>query len=98
MLRADVSAEQLHERQADGLSGHFGLVVARVAEGALDAEFVVEPWMLAPDGFLHAASVPGLADASAEHLGRTTQAGSASVCGPGDRRFAPCRCTQAVPA
>ena len=65
MLRADVTADQFHTRQADCLPGRFGLVVTRIAEGALDAELVVEPWMLAPNGFLHAASVLLLADTSA---------------------------------
>ena len=65
MLRADVTAESLHRRQADCLPGRFGLVVTRIAEGRLDAEVTIEPWMLAPNGFLHAASVLLLADTSA---------------------------------
>jgi 1,4-dihydroxy-2-naphthoyl-CoA hydrolase len=65
MLRSEVTPESLHLRQADCLPGRFGLVVTRIAEGALDAELVIAPWMLAPNGFLHAASVLLLADTSA---------------------------------
>ena len=65
MLRAEITAEKLHERQAECLPGRFGLVVTRIAEGALDAELALEPWMLAPNGFLHAASVLLLADTAA---------------------------------
>ena len=62
MLRADITAEILHRRQADCLPGRFGLVVTRIAEGRLDAEVTLQPWMMAPNGFLHAASVLLLAD------------------------------------
>jgi uncharacterized protein (TIGR00369 family) len=65
MLRADVTIEILHQRQADCLPGRFGLVVTRIAEGALDAEVALQPWMMAPNGFLHAASVLLLADTAA---------------------------------
>jgi 1,4-dihydroxy-2-naphthoyl-CoA hydrolase len=65
MLRADVTAEVLHARQADCLPGRFGLKVTKIAEGALDAEVALEPWMLAPNGYLHAASLILLADTTA---------------------------------
>jgi uncharacterized protein (TIGR00369 family) len=65
MLRADVTAAKLHERQAECLPGRFGLVVSRIEEGRLDAELTVQPWMLAPNGYLHAASLILLADTSA---------------------------------
>ena len=65
MLRSDITAESLHRRQADCLPGRFGLVVTRIAEGRLDAEVTIEPWMLAPNGYLHAASVLLLADTAA---------------------------------
>ena len=65
MLRADITAESLRRRQADCLPGRFGLVVTRIAEGRLDAEVTIQPWMLAPNGYLHAASVLLLADTSA---------------------------------
>ena len=65
MLRKEITADSLHERQADCLPGRFGLVVTRIEEGRLDAELAIEPWMLAPNGFLHAASVLLLADTAA---------------------------------
>lgn len=65
MLRADITAEVLHRRQADCLPGRFGLVVTKIVEGRLDAELTLQPWMMAPNGFLHAASVLLLADTSA---------------------------------
>jgi 1,4-dihydroxy-2-naphthoyl-CoA hydrolase len=65
MLRVDVTAAKLHERQADCLPGRFGLVVTRIEEGRLDAELIVQSWMLAPNGYLHAASLILLADTSA---------------------------------
>ena len=65
MPRADVTIESLHRRQADCLPGRFGLVVTRIGEGALDAEVELESWMLAPNGYLHAATVLLLADTAA---------------------------------
>jgi len=65
MPRADVTAETLHRGQADCLPGRYGLVVTRIEEGRLDAELLVQPWMLAPNGYLHAASVLLLADTAA---------------------------------
>ena len=62
MLRADVTPASLHARQADTLPGKFGLVVTRLEEQRLDAEVAIQPWMLAPNGYLHAASVLLLAD------------------------------------
>ena len=65
MLRAEVTAEHLHKRQADCLPGKFGVVVTHIGEGRLDAEVALQPWMMAPNGFLHAASVLLLADTAA---------------------------------
>ena len=62
MPRADVTIESLHRRQAECLPGKFGLVVTRIAEGEVDAEVALQPWMLAPNGYLHAATVVALAD------------------------------------
>ena len=65
MPRPDVTIESLHRRQAECLPGKFGLVVTRIADGELDAEVALQPWMLAPNGYLHAASVLLLADTAA---------------------------------
>ena len=65
MLRPEITAELLHKRQADCLPGRFGLVVTRIAERELDAEVALQSWMMAPNGFLHAATVLLLADTAA---------------------------------
>ena len=65
MLRPDITPAALQARQADFLPGRFGLRVTELSEGRLCAEMDVLPWMLAPNGFLHAASVILLADSSA---------------------------------
>jgi uncharacterized protein (TIGR00369 family) len=62
MPRAEITPARLHARQAGTLPGTFGLVVTRIAQGGLDAEVLIQPWMLAPNGYLHAASVLLLAD------------------------------------
>ncbi|ARN24104.1 PaaI family thioesterase [Piscinibacter gummiphilus] len=65
MLRPEVTPETLMSRQAGTLPGQFDLRVTSVTEGRLTAEMLVQPWMLAPNGFLHAASVIVLADSCA---------------------------------
>ena len=65
MLRADITPATLHARQAETLPGRFGLVVTRLEEQRLEAEVAIQPWMLAPNGYLHAASVLLLADTAA---------------------------------
>ncbi|MDB5818774.1 MAG: phenylacetic acid degradation protein [Rhizobacter sp.] len=62
MLRSDITLETLHARQEGKLPGHYGFTVTEIAEGKLNAEMAVQSWMLAPNGFLHAASVILLAD------------------------------------
>ena len=62
MLRAEITPASLQARQAGCLPDKFGLIVTRIDEGRLDAELVIQPWMLAPNGYLHAASVLLLAD------------------------------------
>jgi uncharacterized protein (TIGR00369 family) len=117
------------------LPGHFGVHITEVSEGRLVGEMPVQTWMLAPNGFLHAASVVLLADtcagfatvahlpegasnfttielksnffgtardgllrceATAEHLGRSTQVWSATVLNPQGKKMALFRCTQMV--
>ena len=65
MLRAEVTPKVCTSARPTACPGSFGLVVTRIAEGALDAEVALQPWMLAPNGFLHAASVLLLADTAA---------------------------------
>ncbi|HEY0857741.1 MAG TPA: PaaI family thioesterase [Albitalea sp.] len=65
MLRPGVTPDGFHERQAGSLPDRYGLRVTRIDEGRLDAELQLQPWMHAPNGFLHAASVILLADTCA---------------------------------
>ena len=65
MLRAEITPASFQARQAETLPGKFGLVVTRLEEQRLDAEVAIQPWMLAPNGYLHAASVLLLADTAA---------------------------------
>ena len=65
MLRPDVTLEYLNARSADRLPGHYGFEVTSFDYGRLEAQIELQPWMMAPNGFLHAATVILLADTSA---------------------------------
>ena len=65
MLRPEVTIDGFHERQVGSLPDRYGLRVTALAEGRLDAQLTLQPWMLAPNGYLHAASVVLLADTCA---------------------------------
>jgi 1,4-dihydroxy-2-naphthoyl-CoA hydrolase len=54
--------EELKQRGKDSLPGLVGFEVTAVESGKLNARMVVRPDLLAPNGFLHAASVIALAD------------------------------------
>src|SRR5512141_1260284 len=62
MLRADVTLESLNARGAHRLPDLFGFRVMALEDGLLVAELTIKPEFLAPNGFLHAASVVALAD------------------------------------
>jgi len=61
-LRSEYTIERLHERQKGSLPGLLGVRVTGLEEGRLTAELTVRSELLAPNGFLHAATVIGLAD------------------------------------
>ena len=65
MLRPEIDPEHFHRRQVGSLPGQFGLRVTEISEARLCAEFEVLPWMWAPNGYLHAATVIALADTCA---------------------------------
>ena len=65
MLRAGITPDEFHRRQEGMLPGRYGLRVTEIAEGRLEAELEIQPWMWAPNGYLHAASVILLADTAA---------------------------------
>jgi uncharacterized protein (TIGR00369 family) len=61
-LRRDVSVDTLNARSANRLPEWFGLRVVRLDERELAMQVQIQPQMLAPNGFLHAATVIALAD------------------------------------
>lgn len=65
MLRPEMTPEHFHAFQQGSLPDRYGLRVSRIAEGRLDAALELQPWMHAPNGYLHAASVILLADTCA---------------------------------
>ncbi|GAB3126641.1 PaaI family thioesterase [Glaciibacter psychrotolerans] len=56
------SPEELTALGVGRLPGLLGFEVTAVAAGRIDAQMVVTPALLAPNGYLHAASVVALAD------------------------------------
>jgi uncharacterized protein (TIGR00369 family) len=61
-LRRDVDLDTLNARGSGRLPGWFGLKVVRLDERELAMQLAIQPQMLAPNGFLHAATVIALAD------------------------------------
>jgi len=61
-LRPGVTLEILNERGTGRLPGLVGFRVVAFDEGRLDAELDIRPDLLAPNGYLHAATVIALAD------------------------------------
>jgi uncharacterized protein (TIGR00369 family) len=64
-LRPDVTIANLHKRLDNTLPGWFGVQVTDLSEGRLIMEYDIRPQFLAPNGYLHAASVIALADTGA---------------------------------
>ncbi|HZQ60343.1 MAG TPA: PaaI family thioesterase [Casimicrobiaceae bacterium] len=62
MLRADIDLATLNARAAGRLPGLFGFRVTAVEQGTIAAELTIKPEFLAPNGYLHAATVIALAD------------------------------------
>ena len=61
-LRAGYTAESMRHRGVGRLPGLLGVELISVEDGLLVAELKVREALLAPNGYLHAASVVGLAD------------------------------------
>ena len=61
-LRAGITLEQLAHRGAGFLPGLIGVRFTAVTEKAIDAELDIRTELLAPNGYLHAATVIALAD------------------------------------
>ena len=65
MFNPQCTPDRLHDRQQGKLPDHFGIRITELVEGRLAATMEVQPWMLAPNGYLHAAAVIALADTAA---------------------------------
>lgn len=63
-LRDDISIEQLNEQGQEYLPGYLGIEVTRLEERTLISRMAVKQLHIAPNDFLHAASVVALADTS----------------------------------
>ena len=61
-LRTEFDLESANRRGDGRLPGLMGFRVTAVAEGRLEAELDIRPDVLAPNGYLHAATVIALAD------------------------------------
>ena len=61
-LRPEFTLEAANQRGSGRLPGLFGFRVTAVSDKSLDAELDVRPEILAPNGYLHAATVVALAD------------------------------------
>ena len=62
VLRDGFTVESMKDRGVGKLPGLLGIELISVAEGLLIAELKVREELLAPNGYLHAATVVGLAD------------------------------------
>jgi len=65
MLRNTELIDNFIERQRGMLPDKFGVRPIAVGEGRMTMEMTVQPWMMAPNGYLHAASQILLADTCA---------------------------------
>jgi 1,4-dihydroxy-2-naphthoyl-CoA hydrolase len=61
-LRSGINVEVLNKRGKGRLPALFGFRVMAIEQGLLVAELDIRPELLAPNGFLHAATVVALAD------------------------------------
>ncbi|POR55821.1 uncharacterized protein (TIGR00369 family) [Paraburkholderia eburnea] len=61
-LRTDITIDALHERQRGRLPDLIGFRAVALEPGTLRAELDIRSELLAPNGFLHAATVVCLAD------------------------------------
>jgi uncharacterized protein (TIGR00369 family) len=63
-FRPEMTAEVFNGRGAGHLPGLVGVQILSVTPGGLESRLVVRGELLAPNGFLHAATVVALADTS----------------------------------
>jgi 1,4-dihydroxy-2-naphthoyl-CoA hydrolase len=61
-MRSDLPISAFEAKLQIGLTALLGLQMVSVSEGSVQMRLPIEPQLLAPNGFLHAASVIALAD------------------------------------
>jgi uncharacterized protein (TIGR00369 family) len=61
-IRPQVTLDTLRARTRIGLPAHLGVQVERLEQGGIVMHLPIRAELLAPNGFLHAATVVGLAD------------------------------------
>ena len=61
-LRREIDLDKLNARATGTLPGLFGFRVTGLEEGRVAAELTIRPEFLAPNGYLHAATIIALAD------------------------------------
>ncbi len=62
VLRAEVTIDTLNHRGDEYLPGYLGVEMTSIAQGTLSSRMAVKKLHVAPNEFLHAASVVALAD------------------------------------
>ena len=81
MFNKNVTIENLEKMGKDGLSDFLGVEILSIEEGKMTSRLSIKPHHIAPNGFLHAATIIALADttcgyASFAHLPE----GAESLC------------------
>ncbi|WP_294706920.1 PaaI family thioesterase [uncultured Fusobacterium sp.] len=81
MFNKDVTIENLEKMGKGGLSDFLGVEILSIEEGKMTSRLSIKPHHIAPNGFLHAATIIALADttcgyASFAHLPE----GAESLC------------------
>ena len=60
-----LTLEDFNRRGEGRLPGHLGIVFTEVAVGRMRAELEIKPFLMAPNGYLHAGTIVSLADTAA---------------------------------
>ena len=60
-----LSVESFNQSTQGTLNGHLGIVITAMQDAVVTAELEIRPFLLAPNGYLHAGSVIALADTAA---------------------------------
>lgn len=72
-LNPAITPAALNERGSDYLPGYLGIEVVDIGEHRLSSRMRVEKRHVAPNDFLHAASIVALADTSCDYVMRKSQ-------------------------